>query len=63
MLKSLPVWIITNCGKLLKIWEHQTILPVSWETYVWVKKQKLESCVEKLTGSGLRKEFIVTQFI
>ena len=22
------VWIITNCGKLLKRWEYQTILPV-----------------------------------
>ena len=32
MLKRLPVWIITNCGKLLKRWDNQTILPVSWET-------------------------------
>ena len=23
------VWIITNCGKLLKRWEYQTILPIS----------------------------------
>ena len=23
------VWIMRNCGKLLKRWEHQTILPVS----------------------------------
>ena len=23
------VWIITNCGKLLKRWEHQTVLTVS----------------------------------
>ena len=23
------VWIITNCGKLLKRWEYQIILPVS----------------------------------
>ena len=29
MLKPLTVWIITNCGKLLKRWEYQTILPVS----------------------------------
>ena len=27
--KALIVWIITNCGKLLKRWKHQTILPVS----------------------------------
>ena len=32
MPKPLTVWIITNCGKLLKRWEYQTILPVSWET-------------------------------
>ena len=27
MLKTLTVWIITNCGKFLKRWEYQTILP------------------------------------
>ena len=26
MLKPLTAWIITNCGKLLKRWEYQTIL-------------------------------------
>ena len=35
--KPLIMWIIINCGKLLERWEHQTILPVSWET---VKKQQ-----------------------
>ena len=34
------VWITTNCGKLLKRWEHQTILPFSWETCMWVKQQQ-----------------------
>ena len=29
MLKPLTVWIITNCGQLLKRWDYQTILPVS----------------------------------
>ena len=28
-LKPLTVWIITNCGKLLKRWEYLTILPVT----------------------------------
>ena len=28
----LPVWTITNCGKFLKRWDYQTILPVSRET-------------------------------
>ena len=45
VLKPLTVWTITNCGKLLKRWEHQTILPVSWETCMWVKKQQLEPCL------------------
>ena len=51
------VWIITNCGTLLKRWEYQTILPVSRETCLWVKKQQLESCMEQLTDSGLREEY------
>ena len=55
-LKPLTLWIITNSGKLLKRWEYQTILPVSWETCMLVKKQQLEACMEQLTGSGLRKE-------
>ena len=38
-LKPLTVWNPTNCGKFLKRWEYQTILPVSWETCVQVKKQ------------------------
>ena len=29
MLKSLTVWITTNCGKFLKKWEYQTSLPAS----------------------------------
>ena len=28
MLKPLTVWIIRNCGKVLKKWEYQTTLPV-----------------------------------
>ena len=56
-LKPLTVWITKICGKLLKKWEYQTILPVSWETCVQVKKQQLEPCMEQLTGSKLRKEY------
>ena len=56
MLKSLTVCIITNCEKLLERWEYQTILLVSWETCMWVKKQELEPCMEQLIGSGWRKE-------
>ena len=56
MLKPSTVWIITNCGKFLKRWEYQPILPVSWETYMQVKKQQLELRMEQLIGSRLKKE-------
>ena len=58
MLKSMTVWITTNSGKFLERWEYQTILPVSWETCMWVKKQQLESDMEQLTGSKLAKEYV-----
>ena len=29
MIKTLTVWITTNCGKFLKRWEYQTTLPAS----------------------------------
>ena len=56
VLKPLTVWIMTSCRKLLHRWKHQTILPVSWETYMQVKKQQLEPCMEQLIGSRQRKE-------
>jgi len=40
----------TNCGKFLKRWEYQTILPASWEIWMQVKKQQLEPDMEQ-TGS------------
>ena len=43
--------------KALKEMGNQTILPDSWETCMWVKKQQLEICMEQMIGSGLRKEF------
>ena len=57
VLKPLTVWIITNYGKLLKKWEYQTILLISWEACMWVKKEQLEPCMEQLTSSGLSKEY------
>ena len=57
-LTLLTVWIMTNCGRFLKRWEYQVILPVSWETCMWVKKQQLEPDIEKLTGSKLGKEYV-----
>ena len=50
------VWIMTNCGKLLERLEYQTILSVSQETCMWVKKQQLP-CMEQLIGSRSRKEY------
>ena len=49
---------ITNCGKFLKRWEYQTILPASWETCMQVKKQQLEPDMEQWNGSKLGKEYI-----
>ena len=50
--------ITPNCGKLLKRWEYQTTLPVSWETCRQAKKQQLEPDVKKWTGSKLGKEYV-----
>ena len=49
--------VTANCEKFLKRWEFQTILPVTWETCMWVKKQQLEPYVEQLTGSKLGREY------
>ena len=49
-LKSLTVWLTTNCGKVLKRWEYQTTLPGCFETCMQVKKQQLELDMEQQTG-------------
>ena len=33
-LKTLTVWITTNCGKYFKRWEYQTSLLASWQTCI-----------------------------
>ena len=58
MLKALTVWITTNCGQFLKRWGYQTILPVSWETCMQVKKQQLEPDMEQQTGLKFGKEYV-----
>ena len=50
-----------DCGKLLERLEYQTILSVSRETCMWVKKQQLP-CMEQLIGSRLRKEYYRAAF-
>ena len=57
-LKTLTVWITTNCGKSLRRWEYQTTLPASYETHMQVKKLQLKPDMEQQTGSKLGKENI-----
>ena len=47
-----------NCGKFLRRRKYQTTLPVSWETHMQVKKQKLEPDMEQQTDSKLQKEYV-----
>ena len=56
--KPLTVWIKTNHGKFLKRWDYQITLPASWEIYMQLKKQQLETDMEQLTGSILGKEYV-----
>ena len=44
--------------KALKEREYQTILPVSWEICMQIRKQQLEPDMEQQTGSKLGKEYI-----
>ena len=57
-LKTLTVWITTNCGKFLKRWKYQIILPISWEAFMQVKKQQWELDMEQRTDSKLGKEYV-----
>ena len=57
-LKTLTVWITTNCGKFLKRWKYQIILPTSWEAFMQVKEQQWELDMEQRTDSKLGKEYI-----
>ena len=45
-LKPFTVWITTNCRKVIKRWEYQTTLPVSWETCMQIKKKQLDLDME-----------------
>ena len=58
MVKTLTVWITTNCGKFLKRWEYQTNKPSSCKTCSQVKKQQLELDMEQWTGSKVGKGYI-----
>ena len=65
MLNPLTVWI-ASCEKFLKRWEYQTTLPVSWETYMWIKKQQFEPDMEQQTGPHWERStrlYVVTLLI
>ena len=54
------VWIITNCGKLIKIWEYHNLQQLSCllrNLYAVQEATLLEPCMEQLIGSRLRKEY------
>ena len=55
--KPLTVWTTGNYSKSLKKWECLTTLSISWETYMWDRKQQLELDMEQLIGSKLGKEY------
>ena len=57
MLKSLTVWITTNCGKFLKRWEYQTTLPASWEIGM-LQEKTVRTRHGTMTGSKLGKDYI-----
>ena len=67
MLKPLTMWITTNCEKLLKRWEHQTTLPVSWKNL----NAGQEATVRTLYGTtdwlkigkGVQQGFILLRFL
>ena len=66
MLKSLTVWITTNCGKFWKRWDYQTTLPASWEICMQVKKQQLELDNNRLVPNwdrNMSRLYIVTLLI
>ena len=52
-LKPLIVWIVTNCGKILK----EMGVSDSWETCMWVKKQQLALNMKQWTGWKLGKKY------
>ena len=60
--KALTVWITTDCGEFLKIWEYQTTLPASWETCMQAKKQQLELDMKQQTGSKSGKEYVKAEY-
>ena len=58
-LKSLSVWITTNCWKFFKRWEHQITWPASWEICVQARKQvRTWHWNNRLGSNKLGKEYL-----
>ena len=55
MLKSLTVWITTNCGKFIKRWEYKTTLPPEKPV---CKSEATESGMKQWAGSKLGEEYV-----
>ena len=55
-------WV--DCIMLWKILKEMSVLDhlISWETFIWVKKQQLELDMEQGTGSKLGKEYIKAMY-
>ena len=55
MLKPLAVWITTNYGKILKRWEYQATLTISWENLFACQETKLETWHGKINWFQIGK--------
>ena len=49
----------TDCKTIIQM----AMPPMAWETCMLVKKQQLEPCMEQLTGSGLRKDCLLSPYV
>ena len=60
MPKPFIVWITTNCGKFLKIWEYQATWSASREICMQVKKQQLELDMDQQIRKGVHQGYILS---
>ena len=60
MPKPLTVWITTNCGKFLKMWEYQTTWPASWEPVCRPGSNGLGTTDWFQIGKGVRQGCILS---
>ena len=59
--KALTGWTTANCGKFLRKWKYQAILPVPWETCMQVKRQLRHGTKHWFKiGKGIRQGCILS---